>query len=221
MKLFRVSILAVIFSCFFVFATKGVLVEQQAWELKTPDGLMIVLNPDSTWAFKDGKASTIDKDFTVPVGGGRIILITQDGKWGFTHKEIINSTVHLISDSIVAKGHNINMDLTTATAAAQKQVLKELNLKIRAAIKNFKLNPAKLEECIKNVEKGVDKKEDFKKGGGWDVSITIIVNKIGLLGVTECAKKEETVKGAKKGGAAPSVKKEDAAAGEGEKEQTK
>ncbi len=198
MKKFQVSAIVLIFACFQVFATKGVLVEQQAWELKTPDGLMIVLNPDSSWAFKDGKTSTIEQDFTVPVGGGRIILITQDGRWGFTNKEIINSTVHLVSDSIVAKGHNINMDLNTATAAAQKQVLKELNVKIRGAVKNFKLDATKLEECIKNVEKSVDKKEDFKKGSGWDVSVVIIVNKTGLLGVTECAKKPEPDPAAKK-----------------------
>jgi hypothetical protein len=191
------SVLLLIFSSVIIFATKGILVEQQAWELKTPDGMLIVLNPDSTWQFKDGKAATIESDFTVPVGGGRIIKISQDGKWGFTDKEIINSTVHLISDSIVAKGHNINMDLNTATAAAQKQALKEMNIKIKAAIKNFKINPAKLEECIKNIEKGVDKKEDFKKGSGWDVAITIIVNKNGLMGVTECAKKEEPQPGAK------------------------
>jgi hypothetical protein len=190
-RVFRFSVLVLIFSSFYIFATKGVLVEQQAWELKTPDGMMIVLNPDSTWQFKDGKTSTIEKDFTVPVGSGHIILITQDGKWGFTKKEIVNSTVHLISDSIVAKGHNINMDLATATAAAQKQVLKELEIKIRAAIKKFSLDQKKLDECIKNIEKGVDKKEDFKKGSGWDVSITIVVNKTGLLGVTECAKKPE------------------------------
>jgi hypothetical protein len=208
MKLFRVSILALIFSSFFVFATKGVIVEQQAWELKTPDGLMIVLNPDSSWAFKDGKTSTIEQDFTVPVGGGRIILISQDGKWGFTNKEIINSTVHLVSDSIVAKGHSINMDLNTATDAAQKQVLKEMNVKIKAAIKKFKLDAAKLEECIKNVEKAVDKKEDFKKGSGWDVSVTIIVNKNGLLAVTECAKKAEPEPCAKKKGAAASKKEQ-------------
>jgi hypothetical protein len=197
MKLFRVSILTLIFSCFYVFAVKGILVEQQAWELKTPDGLVIVLNPDSTWLFKSGKTSTIEADFTVPVGGGKIIKIYQDGKWGFTDKEIINSTVHLISDSIVAKGHNINMDLNTATAAAQKQVLKEMSIKIKAAIKNFKLNPAKLEECIKNVDKVVDKKENFIKGSGWDVSVVIIVNKTGLMGVTECAKKEEPLSGEK------------------------
>ena len=190
-RVLRFFVLTLIFSSFYAFATKGVLVEQQAWELKTPDGLMIVLNPDSTWQFKDGQASTVEKDFTVPVGGGRIILITSDGKWGFTKKEIINSTVHLLSDSIIAKGHNINIDIGTATSAAQKQALKEMNLKIRAAIKKFSLDPKKLEECIKNVEKGVEKKEDFKKGSGWDVSITIIVNKDGLLAVSECAKKAE------------------------------
>ena len=209
MKLLRITGLFLFCLSCFVFATKGVIVEQQAWELTTPDGMQIILNPDSTWQFKNGKPATIEQDFTVPIGGGRLILITQDGKWGFTRKEIINSTAHLISDSIVAKGHNINMDLNTATATAQKQVLKEMNLKIRAAIRKFKLDPKKLEECIKNVEKGVDKNENFKKGVGWDVFITITVNKYGLLAITECAKKTE-----------PGAKKVDAEAG-GEEETTK
>jgi hypothetical protein len=190
-RVLRLVALTLAFSSFYAFATKGVLVEQQAWELKTPDGMMIVLNPDSSWQFKDGKTSTIEKDFTVPVGGGRIILITQDGKWGFTDKEIINSTVHLLSDSIVAKGKSVNPDLATATNTAQKQALKEMNVKIRAAIKKFALDPAKLEACIKDVQKAVDKKENFVKGSGWDISVAITVDKNGLLAITECAKKPE------------------------------
>jgi len=100
----------------------------------------------------------------------------------------------------VAKGNSVNQDITTATGAAQKQALKEMNLKIRAAIKKFKIDAAKLDECIKNVEKNIDKKENFVKGKGWESSITIIVNKNGLLALTECAKKPEVepAKGAKK-----------------------
>jgi hypothetical protein len=187
----RLVALTLAFSSFCAFATKGVLVEQQAWELKTPDGMMIVLNPDSTWQFKDGKPATVEHDFTVPVGGGRIILISQEGKWGFTDKEIINSSAHLLSDSIIAKGKCINMDLTTAANTAQKQALKEMNLKIRAAIKKFSLVPAKVETCINDVQKGVDKKENFVKGSGWDVSVVITIDKNGLLAITECAKKPE------------------------------
>jgi hypothetical protein len=107
------------------------------------------------------------------------------------HKEIINSLAHLLSDSIIAKGKSVNVDVAAATNAAQKQALKEMNAKIRAAIKKFAIDQAKIEECIKNVEKAVDKKENFVKGAGWDVSVVITVNKNGLLAITECAKKAE------------------------------
>jgi hypothetical protein len=187
----RLVVLALAFSNFCAFAAKGVLVEQQAMELKTPEGMTILLNPDSSWQFKDGKPATIEQDFTVPVGGGRIILITQDGRWGFTDKEIINSSAHLLSDSIIAMGKTTNMDLTTATNTAQKQALKEMNMKIRGAIKKFTLDPTKLEACIRDVQKAVVKNENFVKGSGWNVMVNITVDRGGLLAITECAKKPE------------------------------
>ena len=76
------TILFAFFSCSALFAEKGVLVEKQAMELKTLDGTRILLYEDSTWQFKDPKHQEIEKDFTVPIGGGRIILISKDQRWG-------------------------------------------------------------------------------------------------------------------------------------------
>jgi hypothetical protein len=181
-----------------LFAEKGVLSETQSMELKTPDGTYILLNADSTWQFKDGKHGDIEKDFTVPIGGGRIILISSNQKWGFVDKEIVYESDILEADSVYAKGHSINMDLNTAQGAAQKQALAEATSKTKSALKKFKIDQAKLADCVKNGEKNVDKKEDFKKGTGWDVSIAILINKSGLLSIADCAKKSQETTATKK-----------------------
>jgi hypothetical protein len=185
-------------SCGVLFAEKGVLIEKQAMELKTLDGTRILLYEDSTWQFKDPKHQEIEKDFTVPLGGGRIVLISKDQRWGFVDREIVYESDILVFDSVAAKGHSVNMDLNTATNAAQKQALQEATAKTKAALKKFKIDPLKVADCVKNGEKIVDKKEDFKKGTGWDVSIAILINKSGLLSISDCAKKPQDTAAAKK-----------------------
>jgi hypothetical protein len=194
----KFSILFLIFSTLSIFATKGILTEVQSMELKTPDGLIILLNPDSTWEFKDGIQKEIERDFTVPVGGGKIVLISQNQKWGFVEKEIVYESDLLSLDSISAKGHSVNPDLVTATNAAQKQALQEATTKTKSALKKFKIDPLKITDCVKNTGKSVDKKEDFKKGSGWDVSVTILINKDGLLSIADCAKKVQDTTATKK-----------------------
>jgi len=188
-KLFHAAIVLIIWAGMAVFAEKGVLTETQAMELKTPNGMTILLNPDSSWQFKDGKHTEIEKDFTVPVGGGKIILISSNQKWGFVDKEIVYESDILAADSVLAKGHSVNADLNTATAAAQKLALQEATAKTKAALKKFKIDPLKVADCVKNGATSVDKKEDFKKPAGWDITISIFINKSGLLGISDCAKK--------------------------------
>jgi hypothetical protein len=196
--LFNATIFFILFSSSALFAEKGVLTETQAMELKTPDGVRILLNPDSTWQFKDGKHADIEKDFTVPIGGGRIILISSNQKWGFVDKEIVYESDILGADSVFAKGHSVNADLNNATSAAQKQALQEATAKTKTALKKFKIDPLKVADCVKNGEKSVDKKEDFKKGTGWDVSISILINKSGLLSIADCAMKPQDTTSTKK-----------------------
>ena len=44
----------------------------------------------------------------------------------------------------------------------------------------------------------MDKKENFKKGSGWDVSVTILINKDGLQSIADCAKKVQDTTATKK-----------------------
>lgn len=197
-KLFKSIMLFVCCLAMALYAEKGVLTETQAMELKTPGGMTILLNPDSTWQFKDGKHTEIEKDFTVPVGGGKIILISTNQKWGFVDKEIVYESDILAADSVLAKGHCVNADLNTATSTAQKQALQEATTKTKAALKKFKIDPLKIADCVKNGATNVDKKEDFKKPAGWDVTISILINKTGLLAISDCAKKHADTTAVKK-----------------------
>lgn len=158
-------------------------------ELTTPDGTAIILNPDSTWSFKNGKQEPIDKDFTVPLRSGKIIKIAQDQTWSYVKEEIVNVTQVLASDSVTGKGHCVNADVTTATDAAQKQAMQDLTAKIKLALGKIKSDPKKLPDCIKEVQKNVVKNEDFKKGIGWEITVLVTVNKSGLLALSDCAKK--------------------------------
>ncbi|MGB7567725.1 MAG: hypothetical protein WBM07_07690 [Chitinivibrionales bacterium] len=158
-------------------------------ELTTPDGTAIILNPDSTWSFKNGKQEPIDKDFTVPLRNGKIIKIAQDQTWSYVKEEIVNVTQVLASDSVTGKGHCVNADVTAATDVAQKQALQDLTAKIKLALGKIKSDPKKLPDCIKEVQKNVVKNEDFKKGIGWEITVLVTVNKSGLLALSDCAKK--------------------------------
>ena len=148
-------------------------------EVTTPEGTAIILNPDSTWHFKSGKQEGIDKDFTVPLRNGKIIKIAQDQTWSFVKEEIVSGNQALPCDSVTGKGHCVNADVTAATNAAQKQAMQDLTTKIKLALAKFKLDPKKLPDCIQNVQKDVVKKEDFKKGAGWELSVLVTVNKSG------------------------------------------
>jgi hypothetical protein len=175
--------------CFCICLSAKTATPPVSMELTTPEGTAIILNPDSTWQFKSGKQEGIEEDFTVPLRNGRIIKIAQDQTWKYVKEEIVSETHSLSIDSIVAKGHCVNADVTAATDVAQKQAMQDVSTKIKLALAKFKLDPKKLPDCIKNVQKDVVKKEDFKKGTGWEVSILVTVNKSGLLAISDCAKK--------------------------------
>jgi prefoldin subunit 5 len=180
------SIFALVVSCCFLFAKDAV---QKDMIMTTLEGIKIVLHPDNTWALADGKRADFDKDFTVPVSNGKIVLVATDGTWGYVEKEIKDEEKLVKVDSIIGAGHSVNRDIMAATAEAQKQALGQTMTKIRNALKQLDINQAKLEDCVKRVEKDVNKKEDFKQGVGWDVTIKMTLDKGSIFAVAECAKK--------------------------------
>jgi hypothetical protein len=167
-------------------------------ELTTPDGMAIILKPDSTWSFKNNNQESVENDFTVPVNNGKIIKISHDQTWSFVKKEIIPENKILACDSVSGKGHSINPDINTATDAAQKQAMQEISTKVKIALKNIKIDAKKLPDCIKDAHKDVSKNEDFKKNTGWEVSVLVKIDKTGLMAISDCAKKSADTSATKK-----------------------
>jgi hypothetical protein len=159
--------------------------------LTTLDGQKIVLHEDNTWTFQSGKRAEIDQDFTVPVNGGKIVLIATDGTWGFVEKEIVHQEEEVKADSVVGNGHSVNKDVMAANAEAQKLALAQATAKIKVALGKLKIDGTKLSDCIKRAEKDVTKKEDFKQGTGWDVSVRVFLDRGSILAVADCAMKKD------------------------------
>jgi hypothetical protein len=157
--------------------------------LTTPAGMTIVLHEDSTWTFQNGVKKEIEKDFTVPIDNGKIIMISTAGTWAYVTSEIKDERELVPSDSVTSKGHAVSRDVAVATAQAQKQALDQAIERMRIALKNMKIDQKKLADCVKRVEKQVDKTENFKKETGWEVSIAIKIDRGGIFAVAECAEK--------------------------------
>jgi hypothetical protein len=159
--------------------------------LTTLDGIDIVLHADNTWEVQSGKNVEFEKDFTVPVAGGKIVLISLDGTWSYVDKEMQDENDLIPTQSISGAGHAVHMDVAVANAQAQKQALTQVSTRMRTALKKVKIDLKKLDDCIRRVEKEVDKKEEFKKGVGWDVSISMVLDRGSILAVADCAMKEK------------------------------
>jgi hypothetical protein len=174
--------------CFFILFCGFLFAKDMV--LTTIDGQKLLLKEDNTWVLASGKAENFEKDFTVPVSGGKVVLIATDGTWGFVEKEMVNEEELIRTDSIIGNGHAINKDVMAANAEAQKQALSQVNTKMRIALSRLKIDHKLLIDCVKRVEKDVAKKEDFKSGTGWDVTLRVFLDRGSILAVAECAMKK-------------------------------
>lgn len=158
--------------------------------LTTLEGTDLLLKDDSTWVYKSGKKINVEGDFTVPIDGGRYVLIAADGTWGFVNKEIKKEKELIPTDTVIGKGRAVNIDVAVATALAQKEALSNAVAKTKYALRNVKPDDKKLPDCVKRVEKDVDKKEVFNKGTGWDVTVVITLDRGSILAVADCSMKD-------------------------------
>jgi hypothetical protein len=159
--------------------------------LTTLDGVDVLLRADNTWEIQGGKNVDFEEDFTVPVTGGKIVLISMDGTWSYVDKEIQDANDLIPAQSVSGSGRAVHIDVGVASAKAQNQALAQVGAKMRTALKKVKIDVKKLDDCIRRVEKDVDKKEEFKKGTGWTVSITMVLDRGSILAVADCAMKEK------------------------------
>jgi hypothetical protein len=156
--------------------------------LTTPDGKEIKLLEDNIWQPVGNRELIIEKDFTVKITDGRIVLINADGTWGFVDSEVQYAEDMLVVDKVVGKGHAKNVDVTMATNAATKQALDNAVEKTRNAIRKIKVTSKKVRECVERVEKDIDTQESFYQGQGWVVDVLITLDKGSLIAVVDCAR---------------------------------
>jgi hypothetical protein len=179
---------AIIISCVPIF----VLAQQPGgMTLTTPEGTKIVLNKDNTWTSIDGKRPEIAESYTVPLNDGRFVLVGDDHTWGFVEKALVHVEDEIKIDSITGQGHCLNRVYAVAAETAQKQALQMSIDRAKLAFKNKKFNPVKLTDCVRRVEKDIDKTENFKDGVGWDVTVRIKLDRGSILAVYDCAGKVE------------------------------
>jgi hypothetical protein len=158
--------------------------------LTTLDGVDVLLRADNSWEIQGGKNIDFEKDFTVPITGGKIVLISMDGTWSYVDKEIQDENDLIPTQSVSGSGRAVHIDVGVASAKAQKQALAQIGAKMKTTLKKVKIDPKKLDDCIQRVEKDIDKKEAFKKGTGWTVSISMALDRGSILAVADCAMKE-------------------------------
>jgi hypothetical protein len=163
--------------------------------LTTLKGEEIILRPDNIWVPAKGQEILVEKDFTVPISGGRFVLINADGTWGFVKEELVYAEDLITTTKVVAKGTASNVDVTIATEAAKKKAFSAAVTKTKSAISKIKkIDYKRVEDCVLNVEKDVEQQENFKKGKGWTVIVMITLDKGSLLAVVDCARKKEEKK---------------------------
>ena len=93
---------AVVFFAYFAGSAKPAA-HAAEMELTTPDGVAIILKPDSTWSFKNNNQEGVENDTYRAGKHGKIIKISHDQTWSFVKKEIIPENKILACDSVSEK----------------------------------------------------------------------------------------------------------------------
>ena len=173
--------------------------EDTLMTLTTLTGEELTLRADGIWVPAHGQEVLFEKDFTVPISGGRFVLINTDGTWGFVKEELLYAEDLITTTKITSKGIVSNIDVTVATEKAKNKAFAGAVSKAKNAIKKIKkIDYKKVEECVRAVEKEVDVQETHSKSKGWTVQVLITLDKGSLLAVVECARKTEEEKAEKK-----------------------
>lgn len=157
-------------------------------------GENVILHDNNSWEFENRNAEELEEDFEVTLNDNRIIRVSADGTWRFVEKSELKAREPLPVNHVSGKGTGQNIDLATASAMAMKSALTKATKKLKASIKNKKLNFNKLYDCVRRVEKDEDSEESFTKGKGWSVTTQIILDKGSILAVLDCEEEKKEKK---------------------------
>ena len=153
------------------------------------NNLEIILHENETWDFVDKGAEDFKESFNITLNDNRIIRISTDYTWRFVAKSELSSIEFVTTKNVTAKGNATHLVLAEANVRAMKKAVKNASVKLKASVKNRKLNLANLTDCVRRVEKDVDTQETFTKGKGWSVKVEIILDKGSILAVLDCEAK--------------------------------
>lgn len=170
-------------------------------------GENVILHDNNTWDFENRNAEELEEDFEITLMDNRIIRVSADGTWRFVEKSELKAREVLPVNHVSGKGTGQNIDLATASAMAMKSALTKATKKLKASIKNKKLNYNNLYDCVRRVEKDEDSEESFTKGKGWSVTTRIILDKGSILAVLDCESKKKAKKKEEKKEGKPEEKK--------------
>jgi hypothetical protein len=118
------------------------------------DGRVAVLNPDSTYTFKDG--STIPEDssaISIPLGDGRTVRLLPDQTWqiGRNLKPYISRTVAVPLDGFSVSSTQDKGTAGKSEAAARDQVITKAIDKLAGRIKHPLVTRKLVSACLKSV----------------------------------------------------------------------
>jgi hypothetical protein len=151
------------------------------------NGKDIILHEDNSWDYADKNTPDPREDQIITLGDNRTIILAKNYSWKFVEKEeLLKSNDDLSVTVIEAKGSAHHAVLAEASALATNKAFANATAKLKASVKNKKINGAKLLTCVTRVEKEVESSESFVKGSGWDVTVRVVLDKGSIRAALDC-----------------------------------
>jgi hypothetical protein len=147
-------------------------------------GNVVILNPDSTWTYKNATLAVDDNDDVYyPLSDGRILWLRADFTWAFTKSQPAKSTRPKTYPNVEVAGTATMPSLDNASKTAMNQAYDKIaaNLAKYVASKDKKAKDYLL-ACIKNEVKENEFDQAYKeiKKGSWkyDVKVSVLGHRV-------------------------------------------
>jgi hypothetical protein len=157
--------------------------------LTMDDGTEIVLHDDYSWSFaKSSSTTSIDEDVGITMQDGESIVVSTSGQWGYQDPVGSGSgNQETAMQSAYATGMAQHQDLGKAHQAAVDEATKRLLKNLSPIVAGGTQSREHLLECLKKAEQKVES-ADQKLGDQWKVTITIKLQRQGILDFATCSR---------------------------------
>jgi hypothetical protein len=154
------------------------------------EGNELILNPDSTWTYKNATLSAdANDDVYIPLNDGRILWLKPDFTWAFTKTQPPKSNRPKAYPNVEVVGTSTMPSLDNATRTAVNQVYD----KVTASLVKYNVSKDKkakdyLLACIKSLvpENEIEEKHVQVKGGGWKADTRLSIFGYRIKEIIEC-----------------------------------